>query len=115
MTSFADRFPPLLSTSWPPHLPSPGKLEHIIQVFFNKVPFSTELLNKPRFLSRLALPPTHKDFPHPGELEFDSFLLVLSSDLIRCLCFFSSSSACDLLLHGEGTSRFQLFAIWKGS
>lgn len=70
------RFSSVLSSpSWPPHLPSPGKLEHIVQVFFNKVPFSTELLNKARFLSRLALPPTHVNFPHPGELSFDSSFL----------------------------------------
>ncbi|KAL7416304.1 hypothetical protein BDY24DRAFT_379179, partial [Mrakia frigida] len=59
----------LLWPGWPPHLPSPGKLEHIVQVFFNKVPFATELLNRPRFLSRLALPPVHKDFPHPALLH----------------------------------------------
>lgn len=27
------------------------------------------MLNKPRFLSRLGLPPTHRDFPHPAVLH----------------------------------------------
>lgn len=39
----------------------------IVEVFFDKVPFSTELLNRGRFLSALALPPRHRLFPHPGK------------------------------------------------
>ncbi|KAL7410374.1 hypothetical protein BDY24DRAFT_418102 [Mrakia frigida] len=55
----------LLWPAWPSHLPSPGKLEHIVEAFFTAVPFANLVLNKPRFLARLALPPKHKNFPHP--------------------------------------------------
>ena len=53
---------------WPSHLPSPGKLEHIVQSFFDSVPFSTEILSRTRFMARLSMPPTHRDFPHPVSL-----------------------------------------------
>ena len=48
---------------WPSHLPSPGKLERIVEAFFSSVGFANLVLNKPRFLARLALPPKHKNFP----------------------------------------------------
>lgn len=63
-----DYFMDLLWPGWPSHLPSPGKLEHVVQSFFDLVPFATEMLSRTRFLTRLALPPTHKDFPHPVSL-----------------------------------------------
>ncbi|KAL7410373.1 hypothetical protein BDY24DRAFT_400317 [Mrakia frigida] len=55
----------LLWPGWPPHLPPPGKLEHIVNNFFKFSPFANQIFNKARFLSRLNLPPTHHNFPHP--------------------------------------------------
>jgi hypothetical protein len=44
-------------------------LEHIVDVFFDKVPFAPSILNQGRLRSRLSLPPTHQNFPHPAILH----------------------------------------------
>lgn len=49
---------------WPPHLPTPAIVDHMVNTFFNVVPSVPRLLHKQRFLARLSLPPTHPDFPH---------------------------------------------------
>ena len=60
----------LLSTdSWPPHLPHPGLMDHLAQVFLNSVPVVHGLFHPGRFLTRLSLPPSHTDFPHPAILH----------------------------------------------
>lgn len=40
-----------------------------VNSFFACNPFSHQLFNKPRFLTRLNLPPTNPDFPHPVSLN----------------------------------------------
>lgn len=37
-----------------------------VEAFFELVPNLNRLLHRARFLSRLALPPTHSNFPHPA-------------------------------------------------
>ena len=37
-----------------------------VEVFFERVPNIPRLLHRARFLARLALPPTHSNFPHPS-------------------------------------------------
>jgi hypothetical protein len=39
---------------------------HSVEAFFELVPNLPRLLHRARFLSRLALPPTHSNFPHPS-------------------------------------------------
>lgn len=63
------RLPCFLLLSWPPHLPHPGLMDHLAQVFLNSVPVVQGLFNPGRFLSRLSLPPTHDKFHHPAVLH----------------------------------------------
>lgn len=37
-----------------------------IESFFDQVPNLPRILHRPRFLARIALPPTHSNFPHPS-------------------------------------------------
>ena len=37
-----------------------------VEAFFDLVPNLSRLLHRARFLARLALPPTHSNFPHPA-------------------------------------------------
>jgi hypothetical protein len=44
-------------------------MDHLAQVFLSSVPVVQGLFNTGRFLSRLSLPPTHDNFPHPAVLH----------------------------------------------
>lgn len=37
-----------------------------IESFFDQIPNLPRILYRPRFLARMALPPTHSNFPHPA-------------------------------------------------
>ncbi|ORY31272.1 hypothetical protein BCR39DRAFT_558301 [Naematelia encephala] len=54
---------------WPPRLPTPALLDHLVYTFFSMVPSVPRLLHQTSFKARLALPPTHPDFPHPALLH----------------------------------------------
>lgn len=53
----------LLCPGWPLTLPSPHLVTTICQTYFSKIHATTDLLNKAKFFSCLALPPTDKRFP----------------------------------------------------
>ncbi|KAH7931095.1 hypothetical protein BV22DRAFT_1101451 [Leucogyrophana mollusca] len=54
---------------WPPHLPNPDLLRHLVETFFAFHPHSTRLVHMPTFMASLSLPPTHPDFPIPAVLH----------------------------------------------
>lgn len=62
---FMDLFWP----GWPPNLPEPNIVHDLVESFFDLVPNLPRLLHRARFLARLALPPTHSNFPHPALLH----------------------------------------------
>ncbi|OCF39471.1 hypothetical protein I317_06745 [Kwoniella heveanensis CBS 569] len=51
---------------WPVNLPEPNVVNDLIEAFFKSIPNLQRLLHRPRFLARMALPPTHSNFPHPA-------------------------------------------------
>ncbi|ORY32255.1 hypothetical protein BCR39DRAFT_523592 [Naematelia encephala] len=51
---------------WPPNLPEPNIVNDLVEAFFDLVPNIPRVLHRARFLARLALPPTHANFPHPA-------------------------------------------------
>ncbi|WWC61219.1 uncharacterized protein I303_103799 [Kwoniella dejecticola CBS 10117] len=51
---------------WPSNLPEPNVVNDLIEAFFDLVPNLPRVLHRARFLSRMALPPTHSNFPHPA-------------------------------------------------
>ncbi|KAF8922447.1 hypothetical protein CPB85DRAFT_1267627 [Mucidula mucida] len=50
-------------TNWPPNLPAPELLRHLVEVFFLFHPHSTRLFHPSTFMASLTLPPTHPKFP----------------------------------------------------
>ncbi|RSH86973.1 hypothetical protein EHS25_003461 [Saitozyma podzolica] len=59
----------LIWPGWPPKLPTPAMLDHLVNVFFTSVPSIPRILHKQMFRSRLSLPPSHVHFPHPALLH----------------------------------------------
>ncbi|TYJ54810.1 hypothetical protein B9479_004481 [Cryptococcus floricola] len=53
----------MLWPGWPPTLPTPSMVDHLAETFFKFVPSISRVINRQSFFSRLALPPTHSDFP----------------------------------------------------
>ncbi|OCF78937.1 hypothetical protein I204_00881 [Kwoniella mangroviensis CBS 8886] len=66
---FSGPFLDILFPGWPPKLPTPSMLDHLVETFFNMVPSVPRVLHRQTFLTRLALPPTHADFPHVALLH----------------------------------------------
>lgn len=54
---------------WPPNLPEPAVVQQLVETFFEVVPNMPRLVHRGRFFSRMQLPPTHSDFPHPSLLH----------------------------------------------
>ena len=108
----------LLWPNWPPHLPVPGQLQHIVEAFFTHVPFATDLLNKPRFLSRLGLPPSHRDFPHPAVLHAicaATSRFVGSLDLLPIAGYAVNPMSCDYpRLANKNETPMDRRPIWNG-
>jgi hypothetical protein len=48
---------------WPVDLPSLEVIEHVVGVFFERVPLIPKMLHKSTFKANLQLPPTHWKFP----------------------------------------------------
>ncbi|WVN89075.1 uncharacterized protein L203_104291 [Cryptococcus depauperatus CBS 7841] len=59
----------MLWPGWPPSLPSPAMLDHLVDTFFTMVPSVPRIIHRQSFLTRLALPPTHSDFPQRALLH----------------------------------------------
>ncbi|KAK6905818.1 hypothetical protein I203_106652 [Kwoniella mangroviensis CBS 8507] len=53
----------LIWPDWPKDLPKYEVVEHMVRVFFEKVPTLPKMLNKNQILQNLMSPPTHRDFP----------------------------------------------------
>ncbi|WRT70814.1 uncharacterized protein IL334_007813 [Kwoniella shivajii] len=66
---FSGPFLDILFPGWPPKLPTPSMLDHLVETFFNMVPSVHRVLHRQSFLARLALPPTHSQFPHVALLH----------------------------------------------
>ncbi|KAF6766288.1 hypothetical protein DFP72DRAFT_866120 [Ephemerocybe angulata] len=48
---------------WPPQLPPPDLLKHLVEVFFVFHPHASRLFHVPTFMSTLSLPASHPKFP----------------------------------------------------
>jgi hypothetical protein len=49
--------------NWPPGLPEPDLLRHLVDVFFVFHPHANRLFHSATFMTALSLPPTHPKFP----------------------------------------------------
>ncbi|KAF8912757.1 hypothetical protein CPB84DRAFT_1670239 [Gymnopilus junonius] len=49
--------------NWPPGLPGPELLRHLVEVFFMFHPHANRLFHAPTFMNSLSLPPSHHKFP----------------------------------------------------
>ncbi|KAG8987392.1 hypothetical protein FRB93_004852 [Tulasnella sp. JGI-2019a] len=62
--------PMTLSTAaWPPNIPAPELLHHLVETVFSCVPLASRLIHRPTFLANLQKPPTSVDFPHVNILH----------------------------------------------
>jgi hypothetical protein len=73
----------LIFPNYPENLPHPELLFHLIDVFFSSVPFATQLLHKPSFLTSLSYPPGDARFPHATILHAISGLASIYSPVIE--------------------------------
>ncbi|KAF5377608.1 hypothetical protein D9615_005317 [Tricholomella constricta] len=55
--------------NWPPNLPEPELLRHLVEVFFVFHPHANRLFHGASFMSTLSLPPNHPKFPSPPVLH----------------------------------------------
>ncbi|KAK4057271.1 hypothetical protein OIO90_001768 [Microbotryomycetes sp. JL221] len=53
----------LFYPNWPRTLPSPQLVHRLVDAFFSKSHLVSVMINKPRLMRNLQLPPTHSDFP----------------------------------------------------
>ena len=84
---------------WPPYLPEPHIVNDLVEAFFDLVPNLPRLLHRPRFLARLALPPTHSNFPHPA--------------LIHSICA-ASASWCNPEIYQKSKTMQAQFGLKDG-
>ncbi|ODO08706.1 hypothetical protein L198_00439 [Cryptococcus wingfieldii CBS 7118] len=54
----------LMWSGWPSSLPSPTLVNHLVEIFFTKVPTVSRIIHRDSFMTRLSHAPTHPDFPH---------------------------------------------------
>ncbi|KAG6889195.1 hypothetical protein C0995_002910 [Termitomyces sp. Mi166 len=55
--------------NWPPNLPGPELLHHLVEVFFRFHPHANRLFHAANFKSTLSLSPSHAKFPSPPVLH----------------------------------------------
>ena len=96
----------LLWPNWPASLPSPKLIYSLCDVFFSKRFLGEDLVNKDKFFANLALPPTHRDFPHTA--------------LIHAMCAVATKfvtpdgePAAQLYTHIANMSHFG-YSFWNG-
>ncbi|KAG9015675.1 hypothetical protein FRB90_004494 [Tulasnella sp. 427] len=68
--------------SWPPNIPPPVVLYHLVETFFASVPLASRLIHKPTFMASLRQLPTSLDFPHIALLHAICGLASLYSPII---------------------------------
>lgn len=61
--AFDSRHTDLLPTGYPPSLPTPYIVEHLVDLFFSSVPLGNKVLCRSSFLESLKEPPTVRKFP----------------------------------------------------
>ena len=49
--------------SWPDELPGPNVIEHVANVFFDKVPTYPKMIHRGAFFNSLRVFPSHENFP----------------------------------------------------
>lgn len=54
----------VLPAAWPPALPPPPVLNHLVETFFTCVPLASRLIHKPTFMAALQHSPTSLEFPY---------------------------------------------------
>ncbi|KAG8936516.1 hypothetical protein FRC02_001482 [Tulasnella sp. 418] len=66
-----DLFPelPLLHPAWPPLLPPPALLHHLVDTFFACCPFANRILHRGRTIASMMYPPDSPEFPLPALLH----------------------------------------------
>ncbi|WVQ95303.1 hypothetical protein IAU59_002398 [Kwoniella sp. CBS 9459] len=74
----------LLWPGWPPKLPTPAMLDHLVETFFASVPSVPRSIHRQTFLTRLALPPTNPDFPHTSLLHAICAAAARYTAAVRC-------------------------------
>ncbi|TYJ53884.1 hypothetical protein B9479_005433 [Cryptococcus floricola] len=62
-------FKDILWPGWPPSLPIPSLLGHLVETFFTTIPSVSRVIHRQTLLARISLPPTHADFPHSSLLH----------------------------------------------
>ncbi|KIO22768.1 hypothetical protein M407DRAFT_27721 [Tulasnella calospora MUT 4182] len=72
----------VLPSAWPPGLPPPAVLYHLVETFFASVPLASRLIHKPTFMVALRQLPTSLDFPHIALLHAICGLASLYSPII---------------------------------
>lgn len=77
--------------AWPPSLPQPTIVNHLISIFFRRAIVPSSFINQSRLLAALLLPPSHPEFPHPA--------------LIHAICAFACVFVSKDTLGFEGIGR----------
>ncbi|KAG9047470.1 hypothetical protein FS837_002184 [Tulasnella sp. UAMH 9824] len=72
----------VLPSAWPPGLPPPAVLYHLVETFFTSVPLASRLIHKPTFMVALRQLPTSLDFPHVALLHAICGIASLYSPII---------------------------------
>ncbi|KIO22770.1 hypothetical protein M407DRAFT_9773 [Tulasnella calospora MUT 4182] len=72
----------IFPSAWPPALPPPVVLYHLVETFFSSVPLASRLIHKPTFMVNLQQLPTSPDFPHTALLHAICGLASLYSPII---------------------------------
>ncbi|KAF7967188.1 hypothetical protein HWV62_35620 [Athelia sp. TMB] len=55
--------------NWPPNVPEPHLLRHLVELFFSFQPHATRLFHMQTFMASLTYPPSHPKFPIPPVLH----------------------------------------------
>jgi hypothetical protein len=69
--------------NWPPRLPTPDLLRHLLHTFFVSHPHASRLLHRPTFMASLDHPPNHPNFPTLSLLHAICALTSIWSPLVE--------------------------------
>lgn len=73
----------IMYNNWPPRLPAPDLLRHLIQTFFVSHPHASRLLHRPTFMASLDHAPNHPNFPSLSLLHAICALSSIWSPLVE--------------------------------